>query len=181
MAISEHFASVLKVRISILVSIIGFLPSCSTHTGTGALAGAGVGAVAGTAIGGDEKSTVGGALIGATVGALIGAGADANRVEGQTARQRKTPVVRASHAARPPQSSHAPPGMRKTRLPQITAPPHPAQRRPMNRQAYPVAQRTAEHGIVISPHPPNKKVNVRNFSPGSIVVDPTSKKRFRVP
>lgn len=55
--------------------LLFFTFSCSTKTGTGALAGGGVGAVAGGALGGGKGALIGGAA-GVLAGGLIGAALD---------------------------------------------------------------------------------------------------------
>ncbi|MCB1097919.1 MAG: glycine zipper family protein [Verrucomicrobiae bacterium] len=168
-----------------------FLPSCATHTGTGALAGAGLGAAAGTATGKDGKKTLGGALIGAAIGATVGAILDAGETDrGRQASTRRPPAPKPQ--SQPPTSRTTPVPQRSqwpaTRKPTVPPPPPPPLRprrkepaRRVDSSKYPMATRTDDHGIVISPYAPNKKVDVRNFPSGSIVVDPNSNKRFRVP
>lgn len=51
----------------------------------------------------------------------------------------------------------------------------------MSNQPVATATATDARGIVVSPHAPHKKIDVRNYPPGSIAVDPHNGKRFRVP
>lgn len=167
------------------------MTSCATHTGTGTLAGAGIGAAAGSAVGKDKKHTLGGALLGAAFGATVGAIFDANDKKSKQVQSTPANTHSRRTAQRPPAPRTHPPlqpqrsAWPASRAPASRAPqptprqqPAPPRIEPSN---YPVATRTEEHGIVISPHAPNKKVNVRNFPSGSVVVDPNSNKRFRVP
>ena len=200
-SIRAHFVctmfSVRKCGLITAVLLTCFLSSCATHTGTGALAGAGLGAAAGSTIGKEKKQTMSGALIGAALGATFGAILDASeksrgRREAAKHAPAPAPPYQPSSRTAPAQRSQwpasrspstPPPAARATPPPPLP-PSQPPSRTPTRRAdstSYPTATRTEEHGIVISPYPPNNKVNVRNFPSGSIAVDPTSNKRFRVP
>lgn len=61
------------ILITVLLSLV--FSSCSTNTGTGAIAGAGLGAITGGVAGGGRGALIGGAA-GAVVGGLIGAALD---------------------------------------------------------------------------------------------------------
>ena len=193
-SIPAHFATTMsclhRFALVILVLLSCFLASCATHTGTGALAGAGIGAAAGSTIGKDKKRTLEGTIIGAAFGATIGAVLDANK---NSRRTHATPASTQNPPARtptvmPPRQRSWPASQARHTNPQPPpkriSPPPPSPKKPTPRTppgSYPVARKTNEHGIVVSPHSPYKKVNVRNFSPGAVAVDPSSNRRFRVP
>lgn len=52
---------------------------------------------------------------------------------------------------------------------------------PMSSADYPYAEKTRTPGEVISPYPPFNVMDVRGLRPGSLALDPSSKKKFRVP
>ncbi len=66
----------MKIYGSLVLAMISLLfTSCSTNTGSGALAGAGAGALTGGIVGGGQGALIGGA-IGAVAGGLVGATLD---------------------------------------------------------------------------------------------------------
>jgi hypothetical protein len=52
---------------------------------------------------------------------------------------------------------------------------------PMSTSDYPYAEKTRTPGEVISPYAPYNVMDVRGLRPGSLALDPSSKKKFRVP
>lgn len=46
---------------------------------------------------------------------------------------------------------------------------------------YPVARMTEDRGFVVSPYPPYNVIDVRGMPRGSVVLDPSTEKRFIVP
>jgi hypothetical protein len=52
---------------------------------------------------------------------------------------------------------------------------------PMSTSDYPYAEKTRTPGEVISPYPPYNVMDVRGLRSGSLALDPSSNKKFRVP
>ncbi|MEY3395414.1 MAG: hypothetical protein RL346_1650 [Verrucomicrobiota bacterium] len=46
---------------------------------------------------------------------------------------------------------------------------------------YPVAEKTVNPNYVISPHAPYNVINIQDFRPGQLAMDPSTNQIFRVP
>lgn len=127
--------------------------SCTPTQQTYALGGAAAGAAVGAIAGGDSEDILTGAALGGATGAGVAA------YQENKERSRSSPVSPHSSTTTPP-----------------PVPPSNA-----NGSAYKKAFATDTPGIVISPYSPYNKVNVGDFSPGTLAKDPTTGKIFVVP